>query len=256
MPLPPPPPPLGTSSLAPPPPPPSGTLAATRWGLGDAFAALGVYVGTALVITACFLLVDGDDGRLVGPWLPAFVVLPQLLVAIHVVTVVNRKGRGTVVDLKLRIKWIDLPIGIAVAFAGLLAAGVVATVVAELFGDDQTAAVADLVEESQGDGGISGWIILVAVLGATLVPFAEELLFRGLWWSALVKRGASERTALVLTSLVFVAFHPEPYRSPVLLALGLALGWGRLRTGRLGAALVAHCLINTIAFTALVVELS
>ena len=247
---------MGPSSLAPPPPPPKGTLAATRWGLGDAFAALGIYVATAVVIAVCFLLFEDDDSTLVGPWLLAFVVLPQILVAIHIATVVNRKGRGMAADLKLRIEWIDLPIGVAIAFAGLLAAGVVGTVVAELLGDDPTAAVADLVEESQGDGGISGWIILVAVLGATVVPFAEEILFRGLWWSALLKRGASERTALVITSLVFVAFHLEPFRSPVLLVLGVALGCGRLLTGRLGAALVAHGLINAIAFTALVVELS
>ena len=247
---------MGPSSLAPPPPPPAGTLAATRWGLGDAFAALGVYIGTAVVITVCFLLVEGTDGTLVGPWLLAFVLLPQLSVAVHVVAVVNRKGRGIGADLRFRIEWIDLPIGLAIAFAGLLMAGVVGTIAAELLGDDPTAAVADLVEESRGDGGISAWIIIVAVLGATLVPFAEEIVFRGLWWSALVKRGTSERTALVITSLVFMAFHLEPFRSPVLLVLGLALGWGRLHTGRLGASLVAHGLINTIAFTALVVELS
>jgi hypothetical protein len=244
------------SSLPPPPPPPAGNVAVTRWGLGDAFAALGLYVVTAVVIAVAFFAVEGADGVLAGAWLPAFVVLPQAVVLAHVVFVVNRKGRGPVADLDLRFSWMDLPVGISIAFAAMMAAGVVGTVVAQLLGDDQTAAVAELVEDSQGSGGVTGWIILVAVLGATLVPLSEELLFRGLFWNALTKRGASSRTALVLTSLGFAAFHLEPLRAPVLLVLGLALGWVRSWSGRVGTAVVAHATINAIGFTALLVELS
>lgn len=231
-------------------------MASTRWGLGDCLAALGVYLGSAVVIAIIFFVAEGEDGDLVGPWLPAFVLIPQALVLIHVVAVVSRKGRGPVADLDLSFRWLDVPIGLSVAVVGLMAAGAVGLIVAELIGDDQTAAVAELVEESQGDGGLSVWIIVVAVCGATIVPVAEEILFRGLWWNALVKRGSSPRTALVLTSLLFMAFHLEPLRSPVLLTLGLALGWGRMWTGRLGTAIVAHGVINAIAFTALLVELS
>lgn len=243
------------SSLPPPPPPPAGSFAAARWGLGDAFASLGCYVLTAVVIAAVFFAVEGADGVLAGAWLPAFVVLPQTIVLAYVVFVVKRKGRGPIADLSLRFAWMDLPVGIAIAFGAMMAAGLVGAGVAALFGEDQTAAVAELVEESQNGGGITGWIILVAVLGATLVPLSEELLFRGLFWNALTKRGASARTALVVTSLAFAAFHLEPLRAPVLLVLGLALGWARSWAGRVGTSIVAHATINAISFTALLIEL-
>ena len=257
MPLPPPPSTTGVSSLPPPPPPPDGaSAAATRWGLGDAFAALGVYLGVSIIVGVAFFAVEGEDSTLVGPWLPAFVLLPQVFVLVHLAFVMKRKGRGLGSDLAFRFEWIDIPIGAAVAFVGLMVAGGVGLIVAELLGEDPTAAVADLLEESQDGSGVSGWIILVAVLGATLVPVTEELLFRGLWWSALTKRGSTPVAALLLSSLAFTVFHLEPFRSPVIFVLGLALGWARLWTGRLGAAIVAHGLVNALAFTTLIVELS
>ena len=180
MPLPPPPSAIGVSSLPPPPPPPLGAAAGTRWGLGDAFAALGVYLGVSIVVGIAFFAVEGEDTTLVGPWLPAFVLLPQLFVLVHLAYVMNRKGRGLATDLAFRFEWIDIPIGAAVALGGLMVAGAVGLIVAELIGEDPTAAVADLLEESQDGGGVSGWIILVAVLGATLVPVTEELGGQGL----------------------------------------------------------------------------
>ena len=256
MPLPPPPSATGISSLPPPPPPPAATAATGRWGLGDAFAALGVYLGVSIVVAIAYFAVEGEDTTLVGPWLPAFVLLPQVFVLLHLAFVMNRKGRGLARDLAFRFDWMDIPIGAAVAFVGLMVAGGVGLIVAELLGEDPTAAVADLLEESQDGGGVSVWIVLVAVFGATLVPVTEELLFRGLWWSALTKRGSSAVSALLLSSLAFTVFHLEPLRSPVIFTLGLALGWARLWTGRLGAAIVAHGLVNALAFTTLIIELS
>lgn len=256
MPLPPPPSATGVSSLPPPPPPPPGDAAVARWGLGDCFAAIGVYLAAAFGIGVALFLFEGDDVDLAGPWLPAFVIVPQIAVLGYVIVTVRRKGRGPVADLDLRFEWIDVPIGLSIAFGGLVAAGIVGFIVARLVGEDQTAAVAELVEESRGDGGITLWIVLVAVGGAILVPFAEEILFRGLWWKAILKRGSSPGTALVVSSLLFTAFHLEPLRSPVLFVLGLALGWGRMMTGRLGTAIITHGAINALAFTVLLVEIS
>jgi membrane protease YdiL (CAAX protease family) len=208
------------------------------------------------VIGVALFAIEGDDVDFAGAWLPAFVILPQIAVLVYVITAVRRKGRGPVADLDLRFEWIDLPLGLGIAFAALMAAGIVGFLVTELVGEDQTAAVAELVEESQGDGGLNVWIVLVAVGGALLVPFAEEILFRGLWWNALLKRGLSRGTALVVSSLLFTLFHLEPVRSPVLFVLGLALGWGRIWTGRLGTAIVTHGVINALAFTVLLVELA
>ena len=42
---------------------------------------------------------------------------------------------------------------------------------------------------------------MVAVFAATAVPLIEELVYRGLWWSALLKRGMSEWWVLLITSV-------------------------------------------------------
>lgn len=208
------------------------------------------------MVGVAFLVSEGETADLTGPWLPAFVLIPQVAVLGYVAWAVRTKGRGLAADLQLRFEWIDLPTGAAVAFAGLAAASAIGALTTWLLGEDPTAAVADLVEDSQGDGGITVWIVLVAVFGATLVPLSEEILFRGLWWSALEKRGMRAGAALVSTSVVFAAFHLEPFRFPMLVTLGLALGWGRIWTSRIGASIVAHGIINGLAFTALLVELS
>ena len=83
------------------------------------------------------------------------------------------------------------------------------------------------------------------------VPIIEELIYRGLWWSALLKRGVSEGWTLVITSLAFAAAHFELERFPVLFVLGIALGVGRSLTGRIGASIIAHALINGIAMAVL-----
>lgn len=217
---------------------------------------MGVYVATAFAIGIVLFVVEGDEVSLEGPWLPAFVIIPQIAALAYVIAAVRQKGRGVVADLDLRFRWIDVPLGVGIAFAGLVAAGIVGVVVSWLVGEDQNAAIAELVEESQGDHGLTFWIVLVAVGGAVLVPFAEEMLFRGLWWNSLLKRGSSPVTALVVSSLLFTAFHLEPLRSPVLFVLGLALGWGRMWTGRLGTAIVTHGVVNALAFTVLLAELS
>ena len=118
--------------------------------------------------------------------------------------------------------------------------------------DDDTTA-----DEGTGDGaGLTVWIVVVAVFASTAVPVIEELVYRGLWWSALLKRGVSEWWVLVITSAAFAAAHFELGRFPVLFILGLALGMGRILTGRIGASIVTHALINGLGMIALLATLA
>ena len=127
-------------------------------------------------------------------------------------------------------------------------------------GARQDAADEDLNDSPEGSDGLlddadtSGltiWIVFVAVFAATAVPVIEELVYRGLWWSALLKRGMSEWWVLLITSAAFAAAHFEPSRFPVLFTLGIALGMGRLLTGRIGASIITHALINGLGMVAL-----
>jgi membrane protease YdiL (CAAX protease family) len=157
---------------------------------------------------------------------------------------------------------------------GIVGAGVVVVTMDAIGLDAPTSAVAELTEDAVGGGnddgelgagtaenpddgsGITVWIVIVAVLAATAVPLIEELGYRGLWYSALVKRGHSEWWAIVVSSFVFAIVHLEPTRTPIIFVLGMVLGWGRKLTNRIGASVIAHGIINGLAFVALLTSLS
>jgi membrane protease YdiL (CAAX protease family) len=84
---------------------------------------------------------------------------------------------------------------------------------------------------------------------------AEELAFRGLLFGALQRRGVGAFWTIVITAVVFAAFHFEPTRFFVLLAPGLVFGFVRWKTGSLGAAMVAHGVNNAPAAVFLLIGL-
>lgn len=98
---------------------------------------------------------------------------------------------------------------------------------------------------------------VAAVLTAVVVaPVTEELTFRGALLKSFHKRG--RRTVMIVTSLVFAAFHTlglDPDRLlqaaavvlPQLFLVGLVLAWVTLRTGRLGPAIFIHSGFNLLA---------
>lgn len=225
-----------------------------RWGLGDALISFAIFVVTSVVLVGIVILVDADP--LAGFWFPLLLAGPQLTQGAFVLGVAREKGAGLDPDFGFRVRGIDVLLGLALLVVGFVLAGSTA-VLTEAFGlETPEASVAELIDDASDgnpgdDGGITIWIVMVALFASTAVPVIEELLYRGLWWSALLKRGVPERWALIITSLAFAAAHLEPGRFPVLFALGLALGLGRLLTGRIGASIVTHAYINGIAMTVL-----
>jgi membrane protease YdiL (CAAX protease family) len=72
-----------------------------------------------------------------------------------------------------------------------------------------------------------------------------------MWWSALRRRGLGAWPTLVVTAVLFAVVHLEPARVLLLLAAGLAAGYVRMVTDRLGPAIVTHLLVNAIAVVGL-----
>lgn len=269
-------PPPPTAGSQPPPPaplPPSGTGSnwkdtdrppsvpfgpGARWGLGDAFASYGVFILSSIAIAGVAIAVNGgsDDDFLVGPWLPLVLAVPPSLQLLHVTWVARARGHGLDADFGFRFKGVDVAVAGALFIVGLVAASVAVLVMDALGAGTPDAAVADLATDSDDGSGITIWLVLMAITATTLVPVVEEAVYRGMWWSALLKRGMNERWVLAVTSLVFAAAHLEPGRTPVLLALGLALGWGRLLTGRIGAPIIAHACINAIGMIAVLASIA
>jgi membrane protease YdiL (CAAX protease family) len=91
------------------------------------------------------------------------------------------------------------------------------------------------------------------VVAATVVPFAEELFFRGLGVRALAFLGSV--WAILGTAVVFGLGHGLLIAMPVFIAFGVALGWVRLRSDSVWPGIVAHGLFNALALVVLYADL-
>ena len=85
-------------------------------------------------------------------------------------------------------------------------------------------------------------LVLGLLVGAVLVPIAEEVLFRGVLFAAL-RRRSGPVAAAILSSLLFGALHDE-HVFPTLLGLTFALLYHR--TGSLWTSIGAHMLVNAV----------
>lgn len=220
-----------------------------RWGLWDV---LGAALATILLggaIGAVLLLVEA----------PAAVVIlvgttvPWLALAGWPLLVTRLRGNGPRIDLGLRLTWGDTGWGALTGVAGLILAGI-AALITQLFVPDVTSAAAEAAAELEEQAGRLS-IVLFALLVMVGAPVVEELFFRGLFFSALRKRGVNAVVTIVLTGVVFAGFHFEPTRFFVLLPTGLLLGWVRWKTGTTGAAMVAHGVVNAPGAIVLLVGL-
>ncbi|MCA8979680.1 MAG: CPBP family intramembrane metalloprotease [Planctomycetes bacterium] len=94
-----------------------------------------------------------------------------------------------------------------------------------------------------GFADLAGGRLAVACLLATLVvPFFEELLFRGFLQPFLVQN-FHDRGGVILTSLIFAALHGGAAFGPIFV-LSLLLGGVALRTRRLWASWAVHAVHN------------
>jgi len=80
---------------------------------------------------------------------------------------------------------------------------------------------------------------------ATIVPFVEELVFRGLGYSLLERYG--RWLAIVLVGLTFAAGHGLVQAFPELAVFGGALAWLRSRTNSVYPGMLIHGTFNALA---------
>lgn len=228
-------------------------LVETRWGLGDsAICLIGTWVlGLTISLFLAFLAANGLNPGF-GVALVFGAATPWLVLAGWPLVATRRWGNGAGIDLGLAWNRQDIAWGV---LGGVVAyvLGLGATLLTEAFFGGFDSAAGDAATRLAGSGpSWQLWIFAGLVLiGA---PLAEELAFRGLLFASLARSGLVSWAVVLLTSFLFAAFHFEPVRFGVLFVVGLCLGWLRLRTGRLGAPIIAHAVNNlpgTLAILAL-----
>jgi membrane protease YdiL (CAAX protease family) len=192
--------------------------------------------------------VQGDDRRTLGLTVAALVGLWTGFVAAPMVAA-RRKGSGSVVaDFGLRVRPVDVPLGLVVGVASQLALVPLLYLPFKWLAPGFYDKVGEEADEVLDVTAAGGRVVLVVLL-VLAVPLVEELFFRGLVQGALVKRLGRSAPAVAVGAVVFGVTHYEPVSLLGLVAFGVVLGILVVRAGRLGPALVAHAAFNAVAVT-------
>lgn len=151
-------------------------------------------------------------------------------------------------DFGLRFRWIDLLLGLGIGLGLRFVAGLLELVTGG------TLVLAPTEFEPL-------WFALIVVAPVLIAPWIEELFFRGLTLRALERsmRGVASRAgraalAVLVSALLFSAVHlleqpldAWPRVAAINLVVGAVLAVVALRTGRLGAPIIAHIVFNATA---------
>jgi len=105
---------------------------------------------------------------------------------------------------------------------------------------EELSKVSDFLGEGIGLAQLLFFAIIVFI-----IPPIEEFLFRGVLWKVSEWIFSPEWT-WVLISLAFAAIHMEPLHILGLLPFSFFVGWLRLKTNRLGPAIIAHTVNNAM----------
>ncbi|MGC9947190.1 MAG: type II CAAX endopeptidase family protein [Bryobacteraceae bacterium] len=101
-------------------------------------------------------------------------------------------------------------------------------------------------------------VLFIAVIGTTLAPLCEEIVFRGFLQPLLV-RSLGAAPGILLAAAAFGLMHLQEYgyswRHALLISTaGAAFGWMRHRTGSTKAAALMHAAYNCVFFLLLAVQ--
>ncbi len=247
-----------------------------RWGLGD--VVIGLAAGQVLAAIAYVVIMSatsyslgGDSGpgeafgQVAGHlaiatsaayqapmplWLQAIAQIPLwgCLLGIPIVATL-RKGNGPVRDLWLRMRPVDVPVGLAIGVAAqFVLVPLIYIPILKLIGDQDVSGVARQMTDRATDPFGVVMLLLIVGIGA---PVAEEVFFRGLTQRAFDRRWG-RWVALFATAAIFAFTHFQALQFPALFIFGLVLGAMVYATGRLGTSIWAHLGFNLVAAVTLV----
>ena len=230
--------------------PPSAPV---TWGMGDAVLATVVGIVASIVVAGIALsAADVKDTNDLALWAVGLLEIPLWLGLLGVpIWASRRKGSGSLArDFGLRMRWTDVPLGLAAGLGAQIFFAIVAPPLYRLMGAD-----ADKIGETAdklGDRATHPFgaicLFVVVVVGA---PIVEEIAYRGLWLRAAERRWGL-MAGVVVSGVVFGLVHFQPYDTPILIGIGLVLAGLAARYGRLGPSIWAHVAFNLTAFVTIV----
>ncbi|MCU1405567.1 MAG: hypothetical protein JWQ43_1870 [Glaciihabitans sp.] len=233
-----------------------------RWGLNDAALGIAAFLTVLGLVAIAASAVDPRYSDAVG-FVANALTYGALFGAVFYAS--RRHGlRSLGRDFGFRLRWIDLLIGLAVGVVAKLSVVAYVEVARLVTGAGPTTGNLELSSDTL-------WVLLNGVIFASLVaPIVEELFMRGLLlrsirnailrgWLGRRPQPAERRVQLVAivlsiggSSFIFMLLHLWQSSDPALLivlglstfTLGVLNGLIAIRTGRIGAAIVAHVVFN------------
>jgi membrane protease YdiL (CAAX protease family) len=177
----------------------------------------------------------------------------QHLATLGILALLASRREPVVPALGLQVTWKDTAFVPAGAGISILL-GIFLYLVVETFldGEVPTQAVVEATNRATGIPTIIG----VAVTAVILAPFAEEVVFRGVLYRALLRRWGAN-AAVYGSAAVFAGLHvvldPGAWLASIaLFAFGIVLAYSVQHTGRLGRAIMMHAGFNLHAVIVLV----
>ena len=98
------------------------------------------------------------------------------------------------------------------------------------------------------------WAVFTFIALVLWTPFTEEVLFRGFVFAGLLPRLGGPG-AMIVSALIFSAFHIDPGVLIPIFITGFLLSWLYRRTGSLWPSITAHAGQNAIALAVTMLEL-
>lgn len=242
------------------------------WGLGDVAVGFGIFFlasGILVVLTLLIAALSGPDslanisenGITGGGFASIAIIIASgigsatAFLGVPLYATYFKGKKSLTKDFGLKFKLADLPLGLGMAAAGMLASVAVTVTSQSIFGENVTN-TGGLPTSFSGPNIILIAVMLIVVAG--IIPVVEEVFFRGLMLKAVEKR-YSTKAAIITTSIVFGFAHLGGATSlggvvsiPIVTGIyGLIFALAAVKTQRIGSSVIAHIIINTTAVVAL-----
>jgi len=224
--------------------------------MGDAVlgTVLSLVVPTVVAIAA-LVVTDRDDLDGIPLWATALLQVPLWagLLGAPLWAAYLKGRRSLAADFGLRMRPLDVPVGLAAGFLGQIALLVLLSIAYHLLGIDVDEVGKTAEELTEGATDPVGVVLLIVIV-VLAAPVFEELFYRGLWLRA-IQRRAGTVVAVVGSSFLFGLIHFQLYDLPALVGFGAIAALLTVRTGRLGPAIWAHVAFNLTAVVGLLAQI-
>ena len=210
-----------------------------RWGIGAYVLVEALFLGMSLLLGLAW-----SGQRLSVGALTVALAVPTVLAAGTALLITRLRGNGPRADLGLVWSWADVRVGLAYGFGGLVITIPLSLLYVVLVGSERASSAIGEVFAGLRAGPVAA--VVVALVVVVLAPICEEIVYRGLLWGAVERHTRRAWVPFTVTTLLFALAHLEFTRTPLLFLVALPIALVRLRTGRLGASIVAHQVNNLL----------